>query len=151
MRIACALFFAVAGSSMLLALRPMEADERPSAGAEIQRLLDAQVAAWNKGDLEGFMKGYWKSPDLSFFSGKDKRHGWDETMRRYRQRYQAGDQPMGQLTFSELQIDPLGDKSAWVRGRWKLLREKETLEGLFTLIVKQFPEGWRIVHDHTSG
>jgi beta-aspartyl-peptidase (threonine type) len=117
----------------------------------VRQVLDAQVAAWNKGDLKGFMAGYWKSDNLSFFSGKDKTHGWQATLERYQKRYQAEGREMGKLTFDELEIEALGPDTAWVRGRWKVVTSKETLGGLFTLIFKKLPEGWRIVHDHTSG
>jgi len=117
----------------------------------IQGVLDAQVDAWNRGDLEGFMTGYWHSPQLTFFSGKDVKPGWQATFDRYRQRYQAeGPDKMGTVTFSDLDIDVLGPDSASVRGRWKLVRENEVLGGLFTLLLKKKPEGWRIIHDHTS-
>jgi beta-aspartyl-peptidase (threonine type) len=66
------------------------------------------------------------------------------------QRYQAKGQEMGQLTFRELEIELLGPDSAVVRGRWQLRRTKDNPGGLFTLIFKRLPEGWRIVHDHTS-
>jgi ketosteroid isomerase-like protein len=117
----------------------------------VKEVLDAQVAAWNKGDLKGFMAGYWKSDKLSFFSGKDKSQGWQATLERYQKRYQAEGREMGTLSFSELEIEAFNGESAWVRGRWKVVTSKETLDGLFTLIFKKFPEGWRIVHDHTSG
>jgi ketosteroid isomerase-like protein len=120
----------------------------------IRAVLDQQVIAWNKGDLEGFMRGYWASPELSFFSGKDKTHGWQATLERYQKKYRADGKEMGQLTFRELDIDVLGPDSAFVRGRWHLKMSKDELGelgGLFTLIFKRFPEGWRIVHDHTSG
>ena len=120
------------------------------ARAAIRQILDAQVAAWNKGDLKGFMDGYWKSPELSFSSGKDRTRGWEATYERYRKKYQAEGREMGKLSFSELEIEPLGPDSAFVRGRWKLVTSKETFGGLFTLIFRRFPEGWRIVHDHTS-
>jgi ketosteroid isomerase-like protein len=116
----------------------------------IRQVLDSQVAAWNKGDLEGFMAGYWKSEKLTFFSGDKIEHGWQATYDRYRKRYQAEGREMGQLTFSDLEIEMLGADIAWVRGRWKLVTSKETPGGLFTLVFKKFPEGWRIVHDHTS-
>jgi beta-aspartyl-peptidase (threonine type) len=125
-------------------------DESAAAKKAVQQVLDAQAAAWNKGDLEEFMKGYWKSPDLMFFSGKDKTRGWQATIDRYRKRYQAEGRKMGKLTFSEVEIEVLSPASAWVRGRWQVVRDKETLTGLFTLIFKKTPEGWRIVHDHTS-
>jgi uncharacterized protein (TIGR02246 family) len=118
----------------------------------IQDVLDAQVAAWNRGDLEAFMTGYWKSPDLTFFAGKDAMLGWQAAIDRYRKRYQAeGRDKMGTLSFSELKIELLGPDSAFVRGRWKLVMAKEPLGGLFTLVFKKKSEGWRIVHDHTSG
>lgn len=116
----------------------------------IRAVLDEQVAAWNKGDLEGFMQGYWASPDLSFFSGSTKTHGWQATLERYQKKYRAEGKEMGKLTFSELDIEMLGPDSALVRGRWQLKLSKEEPGGLFTLIFKRFPEGWRIVHDHTS-
>jgi beta-aspartyl-peptidase (threonine type) len=116
----------------------------------IRAVLDAQAAAWNKGDLEGFMKGYWASPELTFFADGKRTQGWEATLHRYRKRYQAEGQEMGKLTFSELQIELLGPDSAFVRGRWQLERKKDRPGGLYTLIFKRFPEGWRIVHDHTS-
>ncbi len=116
----------------------------------IRAVLDAQVKAWNKGDLEGFMAGYWKSDDLSFFSGKDKTRGWQATLDRYRKRYQADGREMGKLTFSELDIELLGADNALVRGRWQLVLTKEMPGGLFTLIFRKTTQGWRIVHDHTS-
>jgi beta-aspartyl-peptidase (threonine type) len=126
-------------------------DERfAEAKKAIRKVLDTQAAAWNKGDLEAFMTGYWKSPDLMFFSGKDKTRGWDATLKRYQKKYQSEGRKMGKLTFSELDIEVLGPASAWVRGRWKVVLDEETPSGLFTLILKKKRKGWRIVHDHTS-
>ncbi len=118
--------------------------------AAIQQVLERQDGAWNRGDLDAFMDGYWNSPDLTFFSGNQDRHGWDATLEHYRQRYQAEGREMGHLTFSDLTIELLGPDSAFVRGRWQVITEKETLGGLFTLVFRKKPEGWRIVHDHTS-
>jgi beta-aspartyl-peptidase (threonine type) len=122
----------------------------PAAEAAIRQVLDAQVAAWNKGDLEAFLAGYWNSPELSFFSAGDKTRGWQATLERYRKRYQSGGAEMGRLTFRELEVEVLGPDSAFVRGRWQLERKKDKPGGLFTLLFKRMPEGWRIVHDHTS-
>jgi beta-aspartyl-peptidase (threonine type) len=144
--------FFLAGLAVTLwsqAVRSAEPDKAAAAKA-IAQVLEDQAAAWNKGDLKGFMAGYWKSPDLTFFSGKDRTRGWQATLERYEKRYQAEGKEMGKLTFSELDIDVLGPDSAVVRGRWKVVTSKETLGGLFTLILKKMPEGWRIVHDHTS-
>lgn len=126
------------------------ADEKDTKAA-IQAVLDAQSVAWNKGDLPGFMAGYWKSEKLTFYSGKDIKQGWQATFDRYKARYQAPGAEMGKLTFSDEIIEILGPETALVRGRWKLDRKADTLEGLYTLLMKKLPEGWRIVHDHTSG
>ena len=67
----------------------------------IRKVLDDQVIAWNKGDLPGFMEGYWQSKDLRFYSGKDVTSGWQATLDRYRKRYQGEGKKMGQLTFSD--------------------------------------------------
>src|SRR5947208_1960375 len=80
----------------------------------IEKVLTDQDAAWNRGDLEGFMKGYWHSPELTFYSGDTPRQGWDETIARYRQRYQGEGKEMGQLTFSDLNIELLGADAALV-------------------------------------
>lgn len=131
---------------------PATSDETKPMPAKdaIRAVLDAQVVAWNKGDLEGFMKGYWESKDLTFYSGATKTSGWQATLERYQKKYKAEGKEMGQLTFSELDIDVLSPDAAVVRGHWKLKMSKEEPGGLFTLIFKRFPEGWRIVHDHTS-
>jgi ketosteroid isomerase-like protein len=121
------------------------------ASAQIRAVLDAQVAAWNAGKLEEFMTGYWRSPELTFYSGGQKLAGWDATLARYRRTYQAEGKEMGKLQFSELQIEPLGAEAAVVRGRWGLtMAEGKTLGGLYTLIFRRFKDGWKIVHDHTS-
>ena len=125
-------------------------EETDAAKKAIQKVLDDQDAAWNKGDLEGFMAGYWKSDELTFFSGKDVTKGWNATMERYKKRYQSEGKEMGKLTFSELRIDVLGPESAVVRGRFKVVMSKETMQGLFTLIFKKTADGWKIFHDHTS-
>jgi ketosteroid isomerase-like protein len=118
----------------------------------IKHLLLSQVEAWNHGQLETFMQGYWQSPDLTFFSGANVTKGWQPTLDRYRQRYQAQGKEMGKLEFQDLKIDLLSRRSAVVTGRWQLtMSDGKQPHGLFTLVLKRMaPEGWRIVHDHTS-
>lgn len=117
----------------------------------IKHVLVTQVEAWNHGQLEAFMEGYWNSPDLTFYSGATITKGWEPTLARYRQRYQAGGKEMGHLEFQDLDIDLLSRRSAVVTGKWKLtMSDGKTPHGLFTLIFKRMPTGWKIVHDHTS-
>jgi len=134
---------------LLISLASLQA-QTPAGKDAIQKVLDDQVVAWNKGDLEGFMAGYWKSPDLSFFSGGTKTAGWQTTFDRYKKKYQGEGKEMGKLTFKEISIDVIDADYALVRGRWHLTLTKESVGGLFTLVMKKLPEGWRIVHDHTS-
>jgi len=137
-------------SLLLLALVPAEPPKAETAEQAIRKVLDDQAKAWNKGDLEGFMVGYWKSPELTFSSGGDRTKGWQATLERYQKRYQGEGKEMGKLTFSDVEVVTLGPDSAFVRGRFQLVRSKDKPSGIFTLILRRFPEGWRIVHDHTS-
>jgi ketosteroid isomerase-like protein len=121
------------------------------ASAAIRAVLDAQADAWNTENLDGFMDGYWNSPELTFYSGGDKLMGWEATIERYRRTYQAEGKEMGRLRFSDLDLQVLGADAAVVRGRWQLtLSNGSTPGGLFTLIFHRFDHGWKIVHDHTS-
>jgi ketosteroid isomerase-like protein len=119
---------------------------------ELLSVCRAQEAAWNEGDIEGFMsRGYWRSPELTFLSGGSWTRGYDPVLERYRARYATGDAEMGRLSFTDLEPQLLGPDVGLVRGRWalKFADGKET-GGLFTLLMRRLPEGWRIVHDHTS-
>lgn len=111
-----------------------------------------QEAAWNRGDLEGFMgDGYWRSPELAFFSGGSDTRGFDATIARYRERYQQGGREMGVLSFTNLESVVLAPDAGLVRGRWKVtFKDGRVSDGLFTLAMRRLSEGWRIVHDHTS-
>ena len=117
----------------------------------IRAVLTAQANAWNEGKLEEFMQGYWKSPDLSFFSANRKVKGWDATLERYRRTYQSEGREMGQLEFSELEIEMLGPASAFVRGRFQLtMKDGKKPTGIYTLVLKKIGGVWKIIHDHTS-
>jgi ketosteroid isomerase-like protein len=124
---------------------------REDAVQSVRAVLDRQVADWNKGDLEAFMAGYWNSPKVVFQSGGQRYDGWEAMRDRYRRRYQAEGKAMGQLAFSSLEIEPLGPEAVMVRGEWRLtMPDGARPGGLFTLIFCKFPDGWKIVHDHTS-
>ncbi len=125
------------------------ADE--AAKTSIRQMLDEQVAAWNRKSLEGYMEGFWNSPELTYYSGGTKVSGWQATIERYRKRYQGEGKEMGKLDFQELRIETLSPEIGFVRGRWHLaMSAGKDLGGLFTLIIKKFPTGWSIVHDHVS-
>jgi len=116
----------------------------------IRKVLAQQVEAWNKQDLDGFMKGYWHSSELTFYSGGTTVSGWEETLGRYKNRYLSVGNEMGKLDFKDLKIELLGPTAAFVRGRFHLKLSGADQSGLFTLTFKKFPDGWKIIHDHTS-
>ena len=134
------------GASVVFA-QNTKRDEK--AASEIRKVMDAQVAAWNTGDIDGFMQGYWKSPKLLFVSGANVTRGWQPTIERYKKNYDSRAK-MGTLTFSDLEVDVLSKDSATVLGSWALAREKDNPNGKFTLIFRKFKDGWKIIHDHTS-
>lgn len=115
----------------------------------IRKVMDDQAAAWNRGDIDAFMTGYWKSDKLTFVSGTDITRGWQPTLDRYKKGYDTRAK-MGTLTFSDLEITMLGKDAAVVLGNWGLKREKDNPSGKFTLTWRKFKEGWRIILDHTS-
>src|SRR5579864_4923911 len=88
------------------------------APADLRKVLDDQTAAWNRGDLEAFMQGYWHSPDVTFFSGDTIVKGWDQTLQRYKDRYQSSGKEMGKLSFSDENIAMLGSDAAVLTARW---------------------------------
>ena len=117
----------------------------------LEAVLVAQQDAWNRGDLDSFMKGYWNSSELTFFGGATDHDGWQAALQRYRQTYTGPGHEMGKLEFSRLRIELLAPNAAFIRGAWKLtMTDGKTPHGLFTLVFRKFPEGWKIVHDHTS-
>ena len=117
--------------------------------ASIRAVLDAQVNAWNRGDIEGYMAGYWRSEQTVFVSGESLTRGWQTVLARYKKNYDSREK-MGTLTFSDLEIKPIGTNAAIAIGRWHLQRAKDEPHGRFTLIFRRTRQGWRIVHDHTS-
>ncbi|MDQ3178881.1 MAG: DUF3225 domain-containing protein [Acidobacteriota bacterium] len=123
--------------------------QKTNIAAEIRKVMDEQVSAWNRGDIDGFMQGYWNSDKLVFVSSDNLTYGWKPTLERYKKNYDSRAK-MGVLTFSDLKVDVLSKDSATVLGSWALAREKDNPKGKFTLIFKKFKDGWKIVHDHTS-
>lgn len=115
----------------------------------IRQVLTEQCEAWNRGDVTTFMKGYWNSPDVTFASGSGFVKGWEPVTARYKTQY-PDKAAMGKLDFSELQIRQLGPDAALVLGKWHLSRTSGDLGGIFSLVFQRMPDGWRIVHDHTS-
>lgn len=116
---------------------------------QIRRVMDEQVAAWNRGDIEAFMAGYWRSDKLVFVSGDKVTRGWQQTLDNYKRSYDTRAK-MGTLSFTDLEFSVLSKDAAIVLGSWELKRETDNPKGKFTLTFRRFKDGWRIVMDHTS-
>ena len=117
--------------------------------SEILKVMNDQTAAWNRGDVDSFMLGYWNSDKLRFVSGDTVTLGWQSTLDRYKRNYNSREK-MGTLAFTDLTIDVLSKDAAIVLGSWALARANDNPKGKFTLVFRKFRDGWRIVHDHTS-
>lgn len=117
--------------------------------AQIRAVLAGQAAAWNRGDIDGFMQGYWNSEQLRFASGDSVTYGWAAANQRYHAHY-PDRAAMGVLEFSDLDVELLAPDAAIVFGRWALQREHDRPHGLFTLVLRKTVDGWKISRDHTS-
>lgn len=119
--------------------------------AEVRAVWNTSVEAWNRGDLDTFMNLYWNSPDLVFFSNKTETRGWQQTLDRYRAAYKAEGRQMGTLDFPKLDFKVLGPEAVLARGQWRLkMPDGKESTGMTSVTFQKLPEGWRIVHDHSS-
>jgi uncharacterized protein (TIGR02246 family) len=142
-------------SSFVAAIFFLEASAAPAqsptaiSDEAIAAVLHAQQEAWNRGDIEGFMNGYMRTDDTVFVSGDEVTRGWQTVHDRYKAKY-PDPATMGTLIFSDLHISQLANDAAVAFGRWELKRANDNPHGRFTLILRKTPDGWRIMHDHTS-
>ena len=115
----------------------------------IQQSMDEQEQAWNRGDIPGFMKWYWKSDSLTFIGSRGLTHGWNQTLANYQKSYPTTE-AMGKLRFTNLDVQVLDQENAFVIGKWELLRISDTLSGHYSLLWKKKGQFWFIVADHSS-
>ena len=129
---------------------PADPAESPSAAA-IRQVLDDQATAWNRGDVETFMRAYKDSPDTTFI-GKSVEHGYTPILERYKKAYPNKD-AMGTLVFSEVTVRELDANYAVVTGRFHLARNAAgggDVGGIYSLVWEKTPEGWKIIVDHSN-
>jgi len=148
------LLLAMAALFGLLLIRQVGSTDGANASAEADRaaitsILMEQQTAWNRGDVSAFMRGYWNSPELTFAGSRGIARGWEAVQARYKRVY-PDKAAMGQLDFSNFEFRFLGTDAALVLGQWHLHRSSGDIGGVFSLVFQRQPEGWRIVHDHTS-
>lgn len=114
------------------------------------KVLHDQAAAWNRGDLAGYMAGYANTPALVFTSGGKVRRGWQEAFDYYQAKYARNPAAMGKLAFAVMQVDAIGADGAVVLGTWTLTSSERPATGVFSVVLERGAQGWRIIHDHTS-
>ena len=148
--VSCLIFASFLSAVLVAALgKPAAETLKEADRIAIVAVLTSQQNDWNKGDIRGFMTGYWNSSELTFAGTRGFTHGWQPVMARYEKNY-ADKAAMGTLDFQELELRSLGPDAALVLGKWHLQRQAGDVGGIFTLVLQRFPEGWRIVHDHTT-
>ena len=144
-----AIFLAILVSAAILAPKFAVAQQRDADRAAISMILETQQRNWNEGNVDAFLQGYWHSPDLTFSGSSGISRGWDGVLARYKKNY-PDRAAMGHLDFSGLEFRFLCQDAALVLGHWHLSRVQGDIGGVFSLVWQRFPEGWRIIHDHTS-
>jgi ketosteroid isomerase-like protein len=146
-------FLALTMGLMLLAMNANRGSATqpatPAQEAAIKGILARQQTAWNQGNVEAFMQGYWNSPELTFAGTTGITRGYAPISAHYKQGY-PDKAAMGHLDFTDLEVHSLGGAAALVLGKWHLTRDDGNIGGVFSLVFQKFPDGWKIVHDHTS-
>ena len=115
----------------------------------IRKVLDDQIKAWNKGDIDGFMQGYWKNDSLMFIGKNGINWGWQKTLHNYKKSY-PDTTAMGKLSFDIIVIKKLSPEYYYVVGKWMLTRSIGDLSGHYNLLFKKVENRWLIIADHSS-
>jgi ketosteroid isomerase-like protein len=136
-------------AALLLLVVAAACSSSSSVEAEIRNVIETQQAAWNRGDIDAFMDGYERADMTTFVSGDQLTRGWQNMLDRYKTSYSSREL-MGELRFSDLEIQPIGSDHAIADGRWALKRATDMPHGRFTLIFRKASNGWRITHDTTT-
>jgi ketosteroid isomerase-like protein len=124
-------------------------DEEQNAQEAIYEVMSEQQKAWNNGNLEGYMNGYWKNDSLVFVGSSDINMGWNKTLKNYRSNY-GEKSTMGHLLLQNISFKQLDGQHAWLMGKWQLYRTNDTLKGHYTLLWQLIDGQWKIVADHSS-
>jgi ketosteroid isomerase-like protein len=115
----------------------------------VRRLLDEQTTAWNHGDIDGFMQGYWKNDSLMFIGKSGITYGWSNTLNNYKKSY-PDTVAMGKLAFTIINAKKLSPEYFHITGKFHLQRSIGDLQGYFTLLFRKIKGRWVIIADHTS-
>jgi len=127
---------------------PASARAEPAGRGPLE-LLRWQQDAWNRGDIDAFMDGYLESDDITFSGSSGTKRGWTTIKERFKRRY-PDRAAMGRTDFSDLELIELGPDAALVTGKWRVTRDEDPIGGVFSVVLRRYADGWRVIHDHTS-
>lgn len=117
--------------------------------ATVKSILQRQAADWNRGDIDAFMEGYWRSDELQFIGSNGVTYGWENTLARYKRSY-PDRAAMGTLHFDIIRTDQLSPEVIMLTGKYTLTRKDDMPTGHFLLVWRKIDGQWVIVADHTS-
>lgn len=126
----------------------MSCSDNSNESEAILKVMNQQEKDWSAGNIEGFMKGYWQSDSLMFIGKNGIKYGWQTTLDNYKKSY-PDKTAMGKLEFDVLKLEVNGN-SAYILGKWSLIRKEDNPNGYFTLYWKKIEGNWVITIDHTS-
>ena len=133
---------------ILTSLTIMSCSKTPSQESEILAVMDMQEQAWSDGNIDKFMQGYWKSDSLMFVGKNGIKYGWQTTLDNYKKSY-PDKAAMGKLEFKVIKLE-VNNETAFMLGKWSLIRESDNPNGHFALYWKKIDGSWKITIDHTS-
>jgi uncharacterized protein (TIGR02246 family) len=136
-------------ASCLICLLPVLGKAQSADEKAIRQLLQTQTEAWNRGNLDDFMKGYWENDSLMFIGKSGITYGYTNTLNNYKKGYSNADQ-MGTLTFNLIKVQRLSPEYYFVVGKWSLKRNAGDVGGHYNLLFRKIDGKWVIVADHSS-
>jgi hypothetical protein len=134
---------------IIIAFLPAKLNAQAADEAAIRKLLANQAASWNRGSIEDYMKGYWRSDSLMFIGKNGIKYGFNPTLENYKKSY-PDTAARGKLFFDILQVKRLSKQYFYVTGKWQLVRSIGDLDGFFTLLVRKINKEWVIISDHST-
>ena len=117
-----------------------------TAKAAIAKVMNDQESAWNNGNLEDFMQGYWKSDSLKFYGSNGLTKGWQNTLDNYKKGYPTKAES-GVLNFVINDVSKIEGDNYWVMGEYHLKRDVGDADGVFIIIFKMINGEWKIIAD----
>jgi ketosteroid isomerase-like protein len=122
---------------------------QPADEQTIRKILSDQTIAWNNGNIDEFMKGYWNNDSLMFIGKSGVTYGYQNTLMNYKKHYNNAD-AMGTLSFDLVKVQRLSPEYYFIVGKWHLKRNIGDVGGHYNLLFRKINGTWVIIADHSS-